>query len=499
MLARSLPVALVALFLVNALSLAQPSDTIESRVTTLVKKLGSSSYMTRESARKELESLGAVSLDALRKARNDADAETLRRLDDIIRRFEDQLLTKQILTPKEIHLVIKDATAQQAIAELAKISGYPIQFQGDASKLANKTLTLDIKAPFWQVLDRINKDAGLVERADGGLQNVPDPRYGNNIRVMRGGIQRVYSPHVPVAPAGPIIVVPKTTEQPMVDFSGAVKTEVRVSRDAKTHDVIVDLTAGIEPRLVNGIVVGKPAIGKIAGTDGRVLETKPETPKVAAVANDDIMAGFGTFEVAPRRNSMQLRLKNPGDSVKAIKELAGQWTVALDLQNEVIAKIANVLNAEGKSSAGANGGDISVLAIKKTPAGDFEARIAMNGLTPSPFGNNVVINGGAVIIRGNVQINGGIVIGPNGVQMGGAGNRKDLPDLIDAAGKKFEVVAVIADNTSINNTGVSRTVTVVYRPNPGQTEPRDLVLFGTRNHAIAVPFRFEEIAIPSTK
>ena len=123
MLARSLPVALVALFLVNALSLAQPSDTIESRVTTLVKKLGSSSYMTRESARKELESLGAVSLDALRKARNDADAETLRRLDDIIRRFEDQLLTKQILTPKEIHLVIKDATAQQAIAELAKISG----------------------------------------------------------------------------------------------------------------------------------------------------------------------------------------------------------------------------------------------------------------------------------------------------------------------------------------------------------------------------------------
>lgn len=494
MFARSTLFAVGAFCFLTTLALAQTPDANDARVATLVKKLGSGSYQARESARKGLESLGADSLDTLRKARAsiDTDVETLRRLDDVIFRFELQLLTKQILTPKEVHLVLKDATPPQAIAELAKVSGYPIQFQGDATKFANKKLTLDIKAPFWRVLDRINQDAGLVERADSLPQDLGDPRFGN-VRVMRGGIARVYSPNTLVAPAGPIVVVPRTTEQPRVDFAGAVKTEVRVSRDPKSQDLIVELTAGIEPRLVNGMVAGKPALAKIADGNGRTLEAMPDQAVVDGITTGGLIPG-----VLPRRNSVQFRFKNPGDALNAIKELVGQWTVTVDLQNEVVAKLPNILNATGKSASGSNGGDLTVVSIKKTPAGDFEVTIAMNGLTPNPFGNNVVINGGGgVIIRGNVVINGAIVIGPNGVQMGGSGNRKDLPDLVDATGQKFQILAVTADNTSISNTGVSRAATIVYRPSPGQGEPRDLILFGTRNHAIAVPFRFENVAIPS--
>ena len=293
-----------------------------------------------------------------------------------------------------------------------------------------------------------------------------------------------------------MIVVPRTTEKPVMHFGGAVKTEARVSRDPKTMDIVIDLTAGIEPRLLNGIVSGKPAITRIADADGKTIDAANETIAPPANSADEAQIMFDTAQIAPRRNSSRLRFKDPGDAAKAIKELAGQWTVTVDLQNEIVAKISDVLTATGKSAPGSNGGDMSVISIKKTSAGDFEARIAMNGLTPSPFGNNVVINGGAVIIRGNVQINGGIVIGPNGVQMGGAGNRKDLPDLLDTTGQKFQILAVTADSTSINNTGVSRTTTIVYRPNPGQAEPRDLILFGTRNHAVAVPFRFENLELP---
>ncbi len=489
----SRPMFVAALLLLVSLASAQSPDSTDARVAGLVKKLGSGSYMLRESARKELESLGVDSLDALKRAREGADTETSRRLGNIIGRFEEQILTKQILTPKIIHLTIKDATPQQAIAELTKVSGYPIQFQGDAVKLGTKKLTLDIKAPFWQVLDRINREAGLVERGDGGLQNITDPRYGN-VRVIRGGIARAYTGNPNVAPAGPVIVIPRTNENPIVDFRGAVKTELRASRDAKTKELILDFTVGIEPRLLNGVVAGKPTIAKMTLANGQPLE-QIELPSI--VESDVAMHLANTASLAPRRNSAQFRFKNPGHAV-AIKELSGQFAITVDLQNEIVAKFPDILNAAGKSAGGSNGGELTVLAIQKTPAGDYEVRVSMNGLTPSPFGNNIVINGaGGVIIRGNVQINGGIVIGPNGVRMGGTGNRKDLPDLVDAKGQKFQVLTVTADTTTINNGGVVRTATIVYRPNPGQDTPRDLILFGTRNHAIAVPFRFENVDLGS--
>ena len=101
-----------------------------------------------------------------------------------------------------------------------------------------------------------------------------------------------------------------------------------------------------------------------------------------------------------------------------------------------------------------------------------------------------------IIIRGNLNVQG-MVIGPGGVRInGGSGSSNDLPDLVDAKGQKYRATKVIGDSFNFVNGSSSRTVTILFQPNPGQAEPRELVLFGTRTHTIAVPFHFENLPLP---
>src|SRR2546425_6777614 len=94
----------------GAAGLAQTPSADADRIDALVRKLGSSSYVQREQAKKELEAIGTPALEALRKAAKNANLDTARRIADLIRNFEEQLVTRQILAPKEVQLKLKDAT-----------------------------------------------------------------------------------------------------------------------------------------------------------------------------------------------------------------------------------------------------------------------------------------------------------------------------------------------------------------------------------------------------
>ena len=187
-------------------------------------------------------------------------------------------------------------------------------------------------------------------------------------------------------------------------------------------------------------------------------------------------------------------------AAKLLNELTGNLTLQLDLQNEVLAKLDNVMESAGKFAYAANGGRLKVQSIKKLDNGQIEAQVSVENVGGNPFGGNIVVNGnGGVIIRGNVIINGGgIVINGNGVRINGngGGNTNDLPSLVDAKGQKFKTVSVSNDSFNMSNGSTSRNATLVFQANPGQAEPSELVLFGTRTHTIAVPFRFENLPLP---
>ncbi len=449
------------------------------RIDALVRKLGSAAFVQREQARKEIEAIGPAALETLRRAGKTSDVETARRLAELIGRFEEQLLTQQILAPKVLDLYIMDASVQLAIAELSKQFGYAIQSQGDATPFADKKVTLIGKMAFWQAIDRLCEQGGLMEMVD--LTPAPQPiQPPGGGRIMRGRMPVLPQP----APAGPLRLTVRGNEKSLVSHAGSVKTEVRIKPSAdyaRTKELDVTLIVSAEPSLLNSAVSGRPAFAKLIDDKGRALQPSLE----AANQPGDATSG---------QRFTQVRIKDE-HAAKQIKEMAGNLPLQLDLQNVILAKMEKVMDAEGKSAAGANGGTLKVLSLKKLPNDAIEVQVTMENLIPNPFGNNVIINGGNVMIRGN--INGNIVINGGNVRINGSGgNAKDLPDLLDAKGQKYKVSSVANDSFNFVNGSCTRSATIVFQPSPGQGEPRELVLFGSRTHTIAVPFRFENVPLP---
>lgn len=627
-----------------------PAD--PERIDALMRKLGSSAFVQREQAAKELEAIGPAALPALRGAAKTQDAESARRIAELIARLEQQLLARQILTPKEYDWKIEAASVQEAIVALKEKTGYAIEVQENAGQLAAKKITITGKLPFWQALDKLCEQAGLVEAvgadqfpppastakgplADGSGRSAPaqpivlaayqppqhtvvpfarieeldfrgkteivhvgiaikaglDPDEfptearrllgkiavitptgdGNFIiRADVGSIRRCLptllgekavpreklkprgkvdwnerrvlldvngkswdeaiawfsrEAEMPVAKAGlsppsgtvsckgavgkdgrpvgcslveafdalngvlierhDMVILRRETTltiSPLPGYerrfrtshAGAVKAELRLERDAKAKEIVATLIISPEPGLLNGGIAGPPVFTKWIDSAGRAIAANVDAPKQAG------------------GRIVKVRFK---DDIEKIKEMAGTLPLQVDLQNVVLAKMDKIMDAAGKSVAGANGGSLKVQSIKKSANDGIEIQVAMENLMPNPLGDNILINGNNIVIRGNVQFNGNVVIGAGGIRMNGVG-AKDLPDLIDAKGQKFKIASIPSDGISISNGSSSRTATVVYQPNPGQAAPSELVFFGTRTHTIAVPFRFENVPLP---
>ena len=462
-------------------------------IATLIEELGSSSYAKRETAYKTIESFGPMALDQLRRFRSTGNTEAKRRVEELIRRAEDRQIAQQILAPKEVTLKWKAATVQEAISDLAVKSGYPIQFQGDATRFADKKVTLEGRTSYWQALDKLCEQAGLMERIDVSPSTDPYLRDG--------------SPYPSQSPHGPMVLVNRGSERSIVSYTGAVKTEMRVSRDKDTNDVNVVFVTSAEPRLGPQSLLGIVLIGKCVDEQCKKLTVldgpskRKLSPGEEAVHQAELerIAAFGAADPGSGlyRRTAQIHIKN-GDALTRIRDLAGKLTMQVDLQNVTLARVDKVLDAAGKSVDGVNGGRMTVQSIKKLSDGHFEAKVSLENIIPHPFGANVIGKGG-VVIRGNVIINGGggMVIGPNGVRItsNGTGSAKDVPDLLDAKGQKFKK-AVFDDNFHLTNGSSSRVASIAFHANAGQTEPSELVLFGTRTYTIAVPFRFENVPLP---
>jgi hypothetical protein len=463
----------------------EPAGAENPRIGELIRKLGSSSYLQREHARKELEAIGSPALDTLRRARKASDVETRRRIEELMRRCEEQLLTRRVLAPKEIELNLVDADVDQAIVELTRVSGYPIQFAGDRTALGSKKFTLATgKTSFWQALDRFCDEAGLTEKAD----LAPKVAATSTIVIRRGRIkQTVDLSGAPTAPE-PIVLTPRGSEKTACSYAGAVKSQLRVSRDEQTKDLILTFVIHVEPRLLNSSVEGRPVLEKALDQQRcQLLERAEETKPADAESDQEAVVGIpfnGTFsnQTLLRRNT-QIRLKEGEQAARLLKEVTGKLTLQVELANEAIVKVDQILQASGRTVQGIGGGTMRIDAVHKV-GDDVEIKVTMDDLNPNPFGGNAFNNG--VFLRGNNVL----------IRGGGMGVRAEMPHLLDAKGQKFIIADFSTQGTNLANGSVSQTATILYRPNPQQGAPSELVVFGTVMHTIAAPFRFENVPLP---
>lgn len=163
------PCVLLALGLGMSLSLPIPVRAAVEKVTPeqiagLIERLGSNRFAERRQAQRLLDRVGAPALEALRKAVDSEDKEVSRLARELVARIEKREETAAALAPTQVHLVCKDMPVPEAVAALAKQSGYDIQITGTREVVAKRKITLDTgEVIFWEALDRLCRKAGLVE------------------------------------------------------------------------------------------------------------------------------------------------------------------------------------------------------------------------------------------------------------------------------------------------------------------------------------------------
>lgn len=131
----------------------------------LIDDLGGDDWRAREKAGKALEALGEKALPQMRAALLATDdPETRQRLTVLVRKMDRARLTE----PKRVTFSAKGKTAHQAYQEIAKQTGYRVEFTDGADRNAPK-LELEFEStPFWQALDAVANAAGHTVNADNG-------------------------------------------------------------------------------------------------------------------------------------------------------------------------------------------------------------------------------------------------------------------------------------------------------------------------------------------
>ncbi len=143
-------------------------------VEKLIAQLADANYKTREAATKALAERADDYLPALRKAQPHPDPEARTRLTKLIADAERAIA----LAPKRVTLKLDGVPVKEAIAALARESGYKIELQGTSQNVVSLDAT---NVTFWEAFDKLCLAGGLVLQqhydSSAGLMLTPQNAY----------------------------------------------------------------------------------------------------------------------------------------------------------------------------------------------------------------------------------------------------------------------------------------------------------------------------------
>ena len=138
------------------------AEKTDSSVEQLISDLGNGDYRVREKAGRDLVALGEKVLPQLRTALRETDSpEVQRRLAVMVRKMDAERLT----TPRCVTASLKDKSPKAALDEIAKQTGYKIEYSGRGNNEGKHSFEFD-KTPFWTAVDTVANAAGCVVYAE---------------------------------------------------------------------------------------------------------------------------------------------------------------------------------------------------------------------------------------------------------------------------------------------------------------------------------------------
>jgi hypothetical protein len=153
-----LPAALVSLAVLTGVPAAFPAP---PRVTGLIAQLGSPDFLERETASKELETIGGPALAALKAAAAaSTDMEVARRAAVLHDRVAHRVDNERTLAAARVELAVEDTPLADLAAELEKQTGYRLVITSPALGARKVSLKTAGKVPFWEAIARLCEEAG---------------------------------------------------------------------------------------------------------------------------------------------------------------------------------------------------------------------------------------------------------------------------------------------------------------------------------------------------
>jgi hypothetical protein len=490
-----LPLLVLAGSLALPLAGSRAEIKVPARVADLIAQLGSEKYAEREEAARALDAVGPAALPGLRAAAQGDDPEVSRRAAELVTAIERRQETDRLLRPKDVRLVLDNVTVPEAIARLAKETGYPIQLRPDQARgLAERRVTLDTgQTTYWEALARLCEAAGLREQE----VKHPNPQEQAGYVASGKGRRMVFvdgSASLALAhPAGPLTLEDGKALALPTCRAGALRVRVlppqAASADPGRGDVEVPLTLEIktEPNLGwEGLV----AVRVDKAMDDRGQSLRPTGPYVhggnspSEVYEEVVMVWDGHSQLpgagAPRPVALHLRLADRPS--RRLVELHGTLAARVRTPPEPLVRVADVLKAGDKTFEAVDGTVLRVTEAKKESDGLYKVEVSV---TPPPPTTDVDALGLGVRF---VRVNRGV---PGKVTVSHKEGTCPLT-LFDAKGQPLRLTTgnYLADG----NTG-QKSFTLIFQPGADQGEPAKLVYTERRTALIEVPFVLKDVPL----
>jgi hypothetical protein len=522
--------AVLAAMLTVGGAVALAADAAPSRVERLVEHLGSGGFREREAATRELDSLGEVALEPLRRAAASGEPEVRRRAADLVERINDRLATVRILAATLVEFDFNDKPLIDAITDLNRRTGASINLHDQTpNKFRGRKVTASTggPVPFWDAVELLCRKADIHEWD--GVTQIPGMAtqqaaatqiqglggFQGQIFINRRGSSRQIggpAPNAMILLDGPSAAMP-------THRGGAVRVRVLPPGTAlpnATHtsdEVLLALQVSAEPKL-NWQATADVRIDRAVDETGRSLSATGAFAMTPVDEDEIFINQVGVISQAPvrRAGSIGVRIRRGDKPAQRLAELIGSIAAQVRL-SEPMVSVPTPLKSVGQSTRGGHGVNLSIKSATRADNGDInittEVQMPPDVQLPQVGGgmngafNGVMVGGGVLQIQGNIAMKQ-IVIGPGNVVMNQSSQGQLRPGeteylglaIEDAKGKRFTVTRGQLENPRFGTEGTTLQLTVTFRPLAEKDEAARLVFTATRLATIDIPFAVKDVPLP---
>jgi hypothetical protein len=461
---------------------AEESSTKE-QIARWIARLGSRKYVERRAAARALDQLGPRSFEGLDTAAKSTDAEVRRRARVVAQAIRKRIETDRLLAATRVRLSYRDTPLREAVADLAKKTGYGIQLGGDPVRWHGRKVTLDTgPTTFWRALDQFCAKAGLAEESL-TLATRPPPAFSH----IRFGLQPA------AAKAKPrLVLVPYPNRPPAAAYWQGLRVRALPPSLQPTGvpkaagDRILILEAAVEFRTPLSDLVGVRGL-RVTDAQGKNVPALTHRLREHAEANSFLgrngqpIPGY----VRQLENGMQ-----PGNFRRALVYVtAGKklgtvsGTLLLEVEKPAgpVVTVKDIFRATGKTFDLPQGGSLTLGSVDRHKGGSITLHIE----TQFPLGGfigGIRVMNGVVMVRRNMADTWDTI-----------GLRTEQLKLLDAAGRPWRSAG--AANTGVNfGPGINQTFAVTFAPAKGQTAAT-LVYYGVSTTVVEAPFILKDVPL----